>query len=440
MVPPIDERPEVKPFYGWYIVAVGFLSIFVGVGATIDAVAVFVKPMSESLDWTRTLIMGAVTVASIATALVSPLVGRIIDRYGARVLMSVSAIAGGGLLMSLSLVTQPWHFYLLFGVGIGVARPCFSLVAATTTVSNWFIRKRGRALALSTMGAAISALVVIPLTQYVTSTFDWRSAWVMLGIMAWALLALPAAFVVRRRPEDLGLLPDGEQPGRENGNSIFRPREGTKNELPKTEVNWPARDAIRTRAFWLILTSLIFTSLPLMGVWLHASANFTDRGVSPARAALAMGCVALTSIPSRVFWGLVAERIHVRYCTIITNLGLAASVVLIILAASFPMALGSMLFFGVFAGGGIVLEAMMWPEYFGRRALGSIQGFSGLFRVVGIAGGPLLAGVIYDTTGSYHIAFSVFAGGCLLSSLFMYLAKPPELPPSLQTHMEATTG
>jgi len=435
MLPLVLKRLIMKPFYGWYIVAVGFLSIFVGVGATIDAIAVFVKPMSESLGWTRTLIMGAVTVASVATSFVSPLVGRIIDRHGARMLMPVSAIAGGALLVAVSWVNQPWHFYLLFGIGIGLARPCFSLVASTITVSNWFIIKRGRALALSTMGAAVSALVVIPFTQYVVTTMNWRAAWVMLGIMTWILLAIPAAIIIRRRPEDMGLLPDGLRVEEENGKSAPDPVDETRRELPKTEVNWPAREAVRTHAFWLILASQVLTSLPIMGAWLHASASFTDQGVSPARAALAMGCVAITSVPSRLFWGLVAERFHVRYCIIITNLGISVSVLFIMLAASFPMAVGSMLFYGVFVGGGIVLQAMVWPEYFGRLALGTIQGYAELFRVVGFAGGPLLAGIIYDTTGSYYIAFSFFTGGCLLATLLMCLAKPPLMPDKAPVYM-----
>ncbi|MBW2062462.1 MAG: MFS transporter [Deltaproteobacteria bacterium] len=413
----------------------GFLSIFIGVGATIDAMAVFVKPMSESLGWTRTLIMGAVTVAAVATSFVSPLVGRVIDRYGARILMPVSAIAGGGLFVAISWVNHPWQFYLLFGVGVGIARPCFSLMAATTTISNWFIVERGRALALCTMGAAISALVIIPYTQWVLTTMTWRAAWVMLGILTWTLLALPAAVIIRRRPEDMGLLPDGVPVEEDKGKSAREPVEGTKRRSPKTEENWSARAAMRTHAFWLILFSLVLTSFPIMGVWLHASASFTDQGVSPAKAALAMGCVAITSIPSRLFWGLVAERLHLRYCILITNLGLAASVIFIMLATNFPMALGSMLLYGVFVGGSIVLQVMVWPEYFGRLALGAIAGYAELFRVVGTAGGPLLAGIIYDVYGSYYIAFSAFAGGCLLATLLMYLAKPPLIPDKAQVQM-----
>ncbi|MBW2622673.1 MAG: MFS transporter, partial [Deltaproteobacteria bacterium] len=128
------------------------------------------------------------------------------------------------------------------------------------------------------------------------------------------------------------------------------------------------------------------------------------------------------------FWGLVAERFHVRYCLVFNNIGLAASVIFIMLADSFALALGSMLFYGVFVGGGIVLQAMVWPDYFGRLSLGAIQGFAELFRGIGAAGGPLLAGIMYDLTGSYHVAFSAFAVGCVLATLLMYFAKPLQLP------------
>jgi len=418
-----------KPFYGWYIVAVGFLSFFVGVGATIDALAVLVKPMSESLGWTMTSIMGAITVSSVVTALVSPFVGRVIDRSGARVLMTAGAIAGGGLLMVISWIDHTWQFYLLFGVGIGIARPCFSLVAPSTAVSNWFIAKRGRALALSTMGTSISAIIIIPFTQYVITTLNWRVAWAMLGLVAWVLLVFPAAVIIRRRPEDMGLLPDGiSGQVEDNGSSALEPEEGTNKGLPKTEVNWTAREAMRTNSFWFILASFVLTSLPLMGVWLSASASFTGQGVSPGRAALALACVGFTSGPFRLFWGSLAERLHIRHCIIITNLGLAAAVLLVMFATSFPTALISILFFGAFAGGSVVFRAMVWPEYFGRLALGTIQGYAELFRVIGGAMGPLFAGITYDITGSYYIAFSVFSGACVLSVLFMYLAKPSPTP------------
>ena len=167
-----------KPFYGWFIVGIGFLSIFVGVGTTIDALAVLVKPMSENLGWTRTSVMGAYTLGAVASALVSPFAGRYIDRYGARILMPVSAFFAGGLLMAISAVTSHWQFYLIFGLGLGIARPCFSMVSAVATVSNWFILKRGRALAVTTMGAAISALVIIPFSQFIVTNINWRATWV----------------------------------------------------------------------------------------------------------------------------------------------------------------------------------------------------------------------------------------------------------------------
>ena len=433
MIPNGIKKIITRPFYGWYIVAVGFLSFFVGIGATIDALALLVKPMSESLGWTRTSIMGCVTVSSVVTALVSPFVGRIIDRYGARVLMTAGAIAGGGLLIAISRIDLPWQFYLLFGAGIGIARPCLSLVAPSALVSNWFIVKRGRALALATMGTSLSAVVLLPFTQHVITSMDWRAAWVMLGLVTWVLLIFPAAVIIRRRPEDMGLLPDGI-PGRveDNGPSGPEPSNGPAigtGAIPaKTEVNWSAGDAIRTRLFWLVLLSMLFTAVTLMGVWMNTAANFTDQGISSGRAALALGSVGLTSGPSRLLWGMLSEKLHIRYCIIITNLGLAAAVLLIMLADTFPAALVSIMFFGVFAGGAVVFRAMVWPEYFGRLALGAIQGYAELFRVIGGAMGPLFAGIVYDATESYYIAFISFAGACVLAAVLMYFAKPSPVP------------
>ena len=425
MTPTSIRKSEPGPFYGWYIVGVGFLSFFVGIGATIDALALLVKPMCESLAWTRTSIMGAVTLSSVVTALASPLVGRIIDRCGARILMTAGAVACGGLLIAISGVNHTWQFYLLFGVGIGMARPCFSLVAPSIVVSNWFVVKRGRALALSTMGTSLSAILLLPFTQYVITARNWRAAWIMLGLVTWVLLVVPAAIFIRRRPEDMGLLPDGiDDLAAGNGSEMYSQENRPNGEAAKREVNWSAKEAMRTNLFWFILASMLFTSLPLMGVWLNASAGFTDRGVSPGQAAIALGSVGLSSGPSRLVWGLLAEKLHIRNCIIITNIGLCAAVLFVLSADTFPRALISILIFGAFAGGAVIFRAMVWPEYFGRLALGAIQGYAELFRVIGGAMGPLFAGIIYDATGSYTYAYITFAGACVLAAVFMYFARP----------------
>ncbi len=161
---------------------------------------------------------------------------------------------------------------------------------------------------------------------------------------------------------------------------------------------------------------------------MHASASFTDHGISPTRAAMAMGSVAFASIPARIFWGMMVEKIHIRKCMIITSIGLASSVLFIMTADSFGTAVFSMMLYGFFAGGTVVYDAMVWSEFFGRLELGSIQGFAEVFRVAGYAGGPLIAAIIYDSTGSYYIAFSAFFVGCIFASGLIYLARPPAMP------------
>jgi MFS family permease len=421
-------KRQRRPFYGWLIVGIGFLGWLVFAGVSADVPTVLLKPMSEGLGWTRTATIGVTALAAVVSAAVSPLFGRIVDRHGARTLMAASAVVGGALVAALSLVYEPWHFYLLFGIGLGLIRPGLASVTATTAVSNWFVKKRGRALAISSMGAGVSALGIIPLTQYVVTSFHWRAAWLMLAIMSWVLLALPAALIVRRRPEDMGLVPDGEATG--NAESLVVPQSHSNptSANPAGEVDWASGEALRTRAFWLVLASVSLTALPLMGLWLHAVSNFADRGIAPTAAALAVSSLAITSLPFRLFWGFLAERLSVRYCLVIVNFGSVVAVVLIMLATSFTTACAAMMFWGVFVGGSMALQALVWPEYFGRLALGTIQGYAQLFQVVGIAGGPVFAGLIFDTTGSYTVAFVTFAAAYFLAALIMFIAKEPLLP------------
>ena len=182
---------------------------------------------------------------------------------------------------------------------------------------------------------------------------------------------------------------------------------------------------MRTPTFWFLLIAQILTSFAVMGIWLHAIASFTDHGITSTQAAIAMGSISITSVPSRIIWGLIAERFDLRLCTIVSYILYAGSLIVIMVADSFFLALCGILLNGAFFGGVIVLQSMVWPEYYGRKALGTIQGYTELFRVIGFAGGPLLGGIIFDLTGSYYIAFSSFAVGCLIATLFMYLAKPP---------------
>ena len=220
-------------------------------------------------------------------------------------------------------------------------------------------------------------------------------------------------------------MPDGEPAG--NKQAVAAPQTAweAKERSSKTEVDWELRAALRTRAFWLVLVTIGLAGLPLMGIWLHGISNFTDKDISAAGSAFALSSVALASLPFRFFWGFLAERLSVRHCIIIVNLGSAVAVILIMLATSLPMAVGAMLFWGVFVGGSMVLHDLVWPDYFGRRALGSIRGYAQLFLVAGTAGGPLLAGLIYDIAGSYSLAFEIFVAAYFLAGLTMFFAKRP---------------
>ena len=195
-------------FYGWVIVAAAFLGSFSGGGMQAFTFGVFIKPMPESLNWSRVAITGALTISVYAGAAMAPLFGRLVDRCGPRPLMVVTAVVGGSATLLLSGVREIWQFYIIFAlVGLGGGTVAGGVVTEAT-VSKWFVRLRGRALAFGTMGLGASGVVLAPIIGAVIAFSGWRTAWLVVAAVFFGLL-LPFSFLTARRPEDMGLLPDG---------------------------------------------------------------------------------------------------------------------------------------------------------------------------------------------------------------------------------------
>lgn len=271
--------PRTPFFYGWVIVALAALCSFWGPGVVQRSYTVILKPLTDDLGVPRTVGVLGVTLAALAGDLASPLVGWMVDRRGARFLVAASAVVTGLTLVALSLVQAAWLFLLLFGVVLGLARPSLQAVGAQTSVAKWFVRRRGRAVTFSTLGLPISAVVIIPVTEWMVSTWDWRAAWAVLGCGVLVGLAVPAAVFMRGAPEESGLLPDGDAaPSRTEG-AAAPPR--------PTEADWEARDAFRTRTFWALSLGFAIIGMVPTILSLHMFPYFTDQGIAPATAAAA---------------------------------------------------------------------------------------------------------------------------------------------------------
>ena len=323
-------------------------------------------------------------------------------------------------LLLLSRLGAAWQLYVLFGLGIGILRPGLWGLPGMSALAHWFVRRRGRATALASAGMGVSALVMIPIGQAVASAFGWRAVWLMLAAMMLALVVPSAALFMRGRPEEMGLRPDGEAPAAEGGKAS-----STAGGAVSKGQDWQPRQAVRTRAFWLIAIAFGLSMLPVSGLWLHGLAFFTDRGLSPTQASFAMAATALGTLPGRLVWGIIGERVPARWCILISTAATGAMLLLIMRAHHPLLAALAMSLWGLAQAGLIQQQMQVWPDYFGRRHIATITGRALPVQMLGSAAGPILAARIFDVSGSYTITFLAFMAAHALGAAAIFFARPP---------------
>ncbi len=415
-------------FYGWLVVGVAGYGTFWGSGISSDTLAVLLKPFTEELGVTRTSAVLGVTLAAIVGGIASPLLGPVVDRIGARLPLAVSAVIAGGTLLLLSHVQELWQFMLLFGIVLGACRPGIQQIAPAVAVSNWFVRRRGRAVAIMSIGQPLSKVVLVPMVQLIVSAAHWRAAWSVMGATMWATLVIPALLVIRRRPEDMGLLPDGDTEVRTAGEPAAGGAQGDAR-AAVTEINWDTKAAMKTSAFWLITFGFTFISLAVSGLFLHMFAYFTDQGVPDGQAAGAIAVFGTSIVTSRLaIWIIVLDRLPIRRSLIVWGVVITGAIGTMLLVQNTVTAYFAAISFGVGMGGNAPLSRLVWPEYYGRRSVGAITGVVQIFQAPTSAMGPLVASLAYDLTGSYQIALWLFTAGSVLGLLMLVLAQKPRHP------------
>ncbi|MEE9198192.1 MAG: MFS transporter, partial [Dehalococcoidia bacterium] len=266
--------PTKRPlfFYGWRIVALGYILnlMTAGVGAT--GFSVFVKPMGDDLGWSRSSIIAATTASMAAAAIFGHLIGSLLDkRYGARLVTTLGMSVIGLGMIGAGQVREVWQFLLIFFVAGAFGLNAYPALIIPTIVSKWFVRKRGMAISFASMGLSSSGLLISPYAVLLITSLTWRAAWVILGITTLALTVPWCFLFMRSRPEDLGLLPDGDPESACQG-----PEEKTSREASEEEYPWTIREAIRTRTFWLVLVASSLAMMSFMGVLINFFAFATD--------------------------------------------------------------------------------------------------------------------------------------------------------------------
>jgi len=393
-------------YYGWWVVGGSFLLLFCAVGTQFYAFPVFFEVMVREMEWARTQVALAMTVGTFVIGATGLLAGWLIRKIGLRpVMVGGTLIAGLGFLL-LTTITEPWQFYLYYGLVLSVGVAGISGVPNMTAVEAWFDRGKSTALGIATTGMGVGGVVMAPLAGWLISRYDWQTAFAsMAGIVI--LVGIPISVIIMRTPGGRNIALSHEQ------------QEGL--EVRDATIG----QALRQKSFWLIsIGATLWLWAYLIGLT-HQVAFAVDMGIDRIAAAGAVGLLCAFSIPGRLGFGKLGDVMDKRYVMM-----MAASLQVVAFAILFKTTNLAMLYIysaliGVGMGGLTPIIPGLLADYFGGSHFGAIYGASGMVNTLGMMIGPVYGGWIFDTTGSYSLAF---LSGIIITSLaviLIYLAPKP---------------
>ncbi len=416
-----QEKKQTKIFYGWYILAIGMAGSIVGAGTSNLFMSIMLKPLTEEFGWSRTAVTGAITTGTILAGLVSLPFGKLVDRYGTRLLTSLGAFVAAGMYLLMTKFVELWQFYTVYVMARIISMGAVTNIAPRTAAVNWFRRYRGRALGLLSMATPLGASILAMIAQFIMQDHGWRTVFLVFALAMLFLQALPAALILRRRPEDLGLVPDG-------GPSVDVTPASSLKRAVEEEYNWTLSEAIRTPTMWLLIAAIIVGLIVNTGIGFHLVAYYTDIGIAPSIAVGALSLYAFTGALGNIIWGFLSERLSERF---LASAVMVLTAVTVLYLQSVRTITGAFIFavlFGLTSRGEGTLVSIILAQYYGRRSYGAISGFVFPFNNIGLGFGPLLSSVSFDLTGSYQTLFSVFIGASMVAALLFWLSKKPTPP------------
>jgi len=427
------ERPtsalvRVVPFYyGWWVVIAAATIILIAGAGPLYVFSTLVDPLEEEFGWSRATIGAGPSIAAVMAGLAVPLAGYLVDRVGVRPLLVAGATLVGGGNLALSQVQAVWQFYISVSV-IAVGMSLASLQVCQVAIAHWFVKRRGRALGILGAGEGAAGLMVL-LAALLIVLFGWRTGLMIMGIGQLAI-CITLALTVRQRPEEVGLLPDGEPSGLSQASGSPPPKavdgEGGGSGMGQEE-GLTVGQALHTRSFWLLASALVLVWIGALAIIVHViayldeSGGFTEEGA----ALIALG-IPLGSLVGRLGFGWLADYLRKRWLLVAawTLQGLG---VLIFAAVHSPWQ--AVVFLVVFApgfGGAISVLPALQAEYFGLRAFGTIQGLMWGMSTLAAFAGPIFAGAVYDMMDTYRPAFLIMGLAALAAAPAVLMTRKPQ--------------
>ena len=425
----LNWRPHTPFYYGWLVLGLAAMGTFVATaiaGVVLGGVQTYIL---EDTEWSRTSIGLAASCGVWGSGLFAPFAGRLADRYGPRWLMPTGLIVLGVCMFAIGGVHTSWQFFLAAVIGRTISQPFLIGVVPRTMAVNFFNRRRNIALALTGIYRPISGALIIQAFSIIAIFADWRTAFRYLGIFSLALV-IPMVLVMRRRPEDIGLLPDGaarnpSASGRAAAGSggARAARTDARGESP--DVSWTAREALRTQAFWVMAIVTFLKVAATSGLGFSLVPHLREfAGLTTAQAAGVLSISTFLALSSLV-WGQVAGRLTARWCIVAALALSAASALSLLRVDTLLTAYVFGVVWGLFHSGLEVLMYILLADYFGRNSYGAIAGTLRPFEAGGLGVGQLVGPLIYDFTGSYTLLIISSATLLFVSSALMLLTRRP---------------
>jgi MFS transporter, OFA family, oxalate/formate antiporter len=417
-----------KIFYGWYIVGAGFFANVASAFALASTLSIFLKPLPADLGVSRGVFSLLRSGEGLIGAGVAPLVGQLVDRYGGRWLLAIGAVIVGVGYLLLGQVESFAQFVVVRLTFVTLGDAMMGSMVVNIIIAQWFLRRRGRALAFSSMGIGFAKVCMPIVAASLIVWLGWRQTWMVFGLAAVVLGIGPVLAIIRRSPEEMGLVPDGTREAIASGDTPGKPRKPASDQIADQNLVWTRSEAMHTPTFWLLVITFGIASMGVTGLNLHVYPYVTDLGHPPVIAATVMSVIASMQLASPLPWGLMAERMDVRVAAMLRfviqaiGLGLAISTTnLFCLYAGFFL-------YGIGLGGNMVLPEILWANYFGRRSLGTVRGLGILISQALAAVGPPFFGFLFDLTHGYGLSFALFGCALITSAFLSLMLRPPEKP------------
>jgi len=413
-------RLKTPFYYGWLVLAITSVATFAASGLTqvvLGGVQVYI---TDESGWDDGSLAFAATLGTWLSGMIAPVIGKLADRFGPRWLMPFGLIVAGISFFVIAGSNSVVMFYGGYVIGRAISNPVLVGLVPRTAAVNFFRQRRNMALALVSTFRPIAGAINIQIISLIAAHQGWRAAYRYLGVLSLVLI-LPVMLFVRRRPEDIGLLPDGASPE--------QTRDGISSARPQApEFSWTAKEAVRTSAFWLLL------GITALGTLASSATGFSlvpflvqDAGLSTAAAAGVLSLGTFLAV-ANIFWGYLSDKITPRRCLMLMMVGAGAMMAFLLSVDSVGEALIFAVIWGIFSGGLGSLENMVLAGYFGRASYGTILGVFSPLQMIALGAGPALASTVRSLTGDYYILYFAMGVAYFVSAVLMFIAKPPPRP------------